>query len=129
MKTIAAIVVLMISTAALATAETGVVCHKTDEYTDVCRSTDGLITEMTAYPDGNGSSLTYTPQEWKEHLARRAAAEARRNRWTAQKSVDSCLSGYAHDTCVRISTACEGSSSFTKTQCRQVSDYLNKASQ
>src|SRR5580698_11155175 len=129
MKNLIAIAALLISTAALAPAQTGVVCHKTDEYTDVCKSTDGLITETTAYPDGSGSSLTYTPQQWKEHLARRAAADAKRNRWTTQKSVDSCLSGYAHDTCLRISTACNGTSAFTKAQCGQVSDYLTKAAQ
>ena len=74
MKSLLATAAILISTVALATAQTGVVCHKTDEYTDVCKSTDGLITETTAYPDGRGSSLTYTPQEWKEHLARRVVA-------------------------------------------------------
>src|ERR1700683_482285 len=110
MKNIAAIAVLLISTAALAAAQTGVSCHRTDDYTEVCKYTDGRVNETIA------SSMTYTAHEWAQHVA----AEAKRNRWTAQNSVDSCLSGNGHDVCIRISTACKGTSHFTKAQCGQV---------
>jgi hypothetical protein len=123
MKNIAAIVVLLMSTAALATAQTGVSCHKTDDYTEVCKYTDGRVNETIAFPDGSGSSMTYTAHEWAQHVA----AEAKRNRWTTQNSVDSCLSGNGHDVCIRISTACKGTAHFTKAQCGQVSDYLKAA--
>jgi hypothetical protein len=125
MKNLIAILLLMVSTAALTTAQTGVVCHRPDDYTEVCKYTDGRVNETTAFPDGSGSSLTYTAQEWKEHVAKQRA----RDRWTPQKSVDSCLSGYAHDACIRISTDCGAKSVFTKAQCSQVQDYLKKDGQ
>ena len=101
-------------------AQTGVSCHKPDDYTTVCKFTDGHVSETTAFPDGSGSSYTYTAREWAQH----EAARTKRDRWTPQKSVDSCLSGWAHDVCTRISTTCTGASPFTKAQCSQVQDYL-----
>ena len=125
MKNIAAIAVLLITTAALATAQTGVVCHRPDDYTEVCKYTDGRVNETTAFPDGSGSSMTYTAQEWAQHVA----ATAKHNRWTPQMKVDSCLSGNAHDVCLKISTACGAKSAFSKTQCSQVQGYLKKDGQ
>jgi hypothetical protein len=120
-----ALAAAMLVSPAYSKAQTGVYCHKTDDYTEVCEFTDGRVNETTAFPDRSGSSVDYTAHEWAQHLA----ARAKHNRWTPQKSVDSCLSGYAQDVCTRISKACEGTSPYTKAQCGKVSDHLNKAAQ
>jgi len=119
MKTL--IFAAMIFCTSLAFGQSGVSCHKADSYTTDCKFSDGTVTE-TIVIDSDASSITYTPAEWKVRLAQKARA----NRWTPQMRVASCLSGYAHDACISVSSACNAKSAFTVTQCSQVQDFLKR---
>jgi hypothetical protein len=124
MKSLA--IAAMVCCASLAFGQSTFTCNTTND-TTICKSSSGRVNEITYY-DGHYSSTDYTAAEWAAELARRD----RHNKSVLanpQTHVDACLSGSAHDSCLRITASCSSTAKkYTKAQCAQVHDFLNAPS-
>jgi hypothetical protein len=118
MKNLLAIAVLLLSTAALATAQ-DMSCTKTPGH-DICQFSDGSVIETFDSP-GHYAQYHWEADKWNEELMKRSPARS-----TAQCLADKLING--ESVCAVVWESCQADTKhprFSKVQCGKVFDHLN----